>query len=82
MSGAKKNNKLSIITVPDILGYAVGEKVVGEALNVGLMYSAFVESIRENKTSHPTFETALELHRLIDGIKQSSDSGNEIELKK
>ena len=82
LSGAKKKNKLSIITVPDILGHVVGEKVVGEALNVGLMYSAFVESIRENKTSHPTFETALELHRLIDGIKQSSDSGHEIELKK
>ena len=40
-----------------------------------------IQSIRENKTSHPTFETALELHRLIDGIKQSSDSGHEIELK-
>lgn len=82
LRGAKKNNELSVITAPDILGYVAGEKLEDEALNVGRMYSAFVESIRGNESNHPTFETALELHRLIDGIKQSSNSSSEIEFKK
>lgn len=82
LKGAQKNNELSLITVPDTLGNVAGQKLVDEALNVGRMYSAFVESIRGNESCHPTFETALELHRLIDGIKQSSNSGSEIEFKK
>jgi predicted dehydrogenase len=42
------------------------------------MYVRFAEAIRTGKGSEPNFETAVELHRLIDAIKQASDSGREV----
>ena len=37
-----------------------------------------LKRFRTGKGSEPNFETAVELHRLIDAIKQASDSGREV----
>jgi len=50
----------------------------GEAISVGQMYTLFARAIRDGEAHHPTFETAVELHRLVDAIKQSSDNGREV----
>jgi len=50
----------------------------GEALNVGQMYTLLARAIRNGRGGQPDFETAVELHRLVDGIKQASDTGREV----
>ena len=43
--------------------------------NVGQMYTLFSRAIRGSQNTQPTFETAVDLHRLVDAIKQASDTG-------
>jgi predicted dehydrogenase len=47
----------------------------GDPFNVGQLYALFAEAIRTGQSRAPTFDTALELHRLIDTIKRASDTG-------
>jgi predicted dehydrogenase len=44
------------------------------------MYSLFARAIRGGEIHQPTFETAVDLHRLVDSIKRASDSGREVTL--
>jgi predicted dehydrogenase len=58
----------------------------GEALNVGQMYTLFAQAIREGairggESHQPTFETAVDLHRLVDAIKEASDGGREVSFE-
>jgi len=41
------------------------------------MYTQFARAIRGGESRQPTFETAVELHRLVDAIKEASDNGRE-----
>jgi predicted dehydrogenase len=45
------------------------------------MYRLFARAIRDRESHQPTFETAVELHRLVDVIKQASDNGREVTFK-
>jgi predicted dehydrogenase len=72
--------------VPERFTLAAPGTPSGEALNVGQMYALFAQSIRDGsvrdgKNRQPTFETAVELHRLVDAIKQASDSGREVRFE-
>jgi predicted dehydrogenase len=42
------------------------------------MYTLFARAIRDRKSHQPTFETAVELHRLVDAIREASDNGREV----
>ena len=48
--------------------------------NVGQMYALFAEAIGDGISHQPTFETAVDLHRLIDAVRQSSDGGCEVKF--
>jgi predicted dehydrogenase len=50
----------------------------GEAANVGQMYALFAAAIRTGQSRVPTFDTAVDLHRFIDAIKQASETGREL----
>jgi len=78
LHGAKRNNKLAPMPVPERFTLATPDTPSGEAINVGQMYALFAQAIRDGKSHQPTFETALDLHRLIDAIRQASDSGCEV----
>jgi hypothetical protein len=39
------------------------------------MYTLFTQAIRDGESRKPTFETAVDLHCLVDAIKQASDNG-------
>jgi predicted dehydrogenase len=78
LHGAKRGNRLEPIPVPERLTLATP---AGEARNVGQMYTLFARAIRDGGRSHqPTFETAVDLHRLVDAIKRSSDTGHDVTL--
>ena len=75
LQGAQGDNTLAPMPVPERFTIATPGTPAGEAINVGQMYAAFAQAIRGGDSSQPTFETAVDLHRLIDAIAQSSGSG-------
>jgi predicted dehydrogenase len=76
--GAQNGNTLAPIAVPERFTVAMPDTPAGEALNVGQMYTLFARAIRDGQGGQPDFATAVELHRLVDGIKQASDTGRAI----
>ncbi len=78
LHGAKHGNKLEPMPVPDRFTYATPGTPEGEASNVGQMYALFAEAIGTGKGRQPNFDTAVELHRLVDAMKQSSDEGRAV----
>jgi predicted dehydrogenase len=80
LHGAKRGDKLAPMPVPERFTLAAPGTPSGEASNVGQMYALFAQAIRDGKSQQPTFETAVELHRLIDTIRQASDDGREVTL--
>lgn len=75
--GAKRGNALAAIPPPERLTFAAPGTPSGEAHNVGQMYARFAQAIRTGESPQPNFETAVELHHLVDAIKQASDTGRE-----
>jgi len=83
LHGAKGSDTLAPMPVPERFTFAAPGTPSGEALNVGQMYTQFAQSIRgpairDGETCQPSFETAVDLHRLVDAIKQASDNGREV----
>jgi predicted dehydrogenase len=83
LHGAKGGNTLAPIPVPERFTLVSPGTPSGEALNVGQMYTLIARAIgdraiRDSENRQPTFGTAVNLHRLVDAIKQASDSGREV----
>ena len=78
LHGAKGANTLAPIPVPERFKFAAPGTPSGEAINVGQMYTLFAQAIRDGESRQPTFEAAVDLHRLVDAIKQASDNGREV----
>ncbi len=83
LHGAKAANTLMPMPVPERFTFAAPGTPSGEAVNVGQMYALFAQAIknpaiRDDETRQPTFATAVDLHRLVDAIKQASDNGREV----
>lgn len=78
LHGAKGSDKVMPISVPERFTVASPGTPSGEASNVGQMYALFARAIREGKAQLPHFGTAVELHRLVDAIKEASDTGREV----
>ncbi len=78
LHGAQRGNDLEPMPVPERFTIAAPGTPDGEPLNVGQMYALFARAIRGAEARLPDFATAVELHRLIDAIKHSSDTGRAI----
>jgi predicted dehydrogenase len=81
LHSAKRNDKLMPMPVPQRFTIAAPGTPSGEPSNVGQMYALFAQAIRGGKSRQPTFETAVEVHRLIDAIKRASDDGCGVTLR-
>ncbi|MCC6535355.1 MAG: Gfo/Idh/MocA family oxidoreductase [Burkholderiales bacterium] len=79
--GARGNNRLAEIVPPARLFHFRDGDPGNDAFNVGQMYCAFAEAIRTGQGRQPTFETALELHHLVDAVAQASESGREVTMR-
>jgi predicted dehydrogenase len=82
LHGAKGGNTLAPMPVPERFTLAAPGTPSGEAVNVGQMYTLFAQAIRNqairgDKSRQPTFETAVDLHRLVDAIREASDNRRE-----
>jgi predicted dehydrogenase len=86
LHGAKGGNTLAPLPMPERFTFAATGTPSGEAHNVGQMYAVFARAIRDQpihggKSTQPTFETAVDLHRLVDVIKQASDHRREVTIE-
>jgi predicted dehydrogenase len=75
LHGAQSGNTLAPMPVPERFNLVTPDTPSGEPINVGQMYTLFAQAIRTGASRQPTFETAVDLHHLIDAIRQASDTG-------
>ncbi len=80
LEGAQGSNDLAEIDIPAHHTYVSEETPKGPPFNVGQMYDQFGKGIQGEDSSYPDFDTAVELHVLIDAIRQSSDENREIDI--
>jgi predicted dehydrogenase len=78
LHGAKREDRLMPIAVPERFTVVSAGTPTGEAFNVGQMYARFAGAVRAGDSGLPDFTTAVELHHLVDAIKRASDSGREV----
>jgi predicted dehydrogenase len=78
LQGAQRSHDLHELEIPDRFVFVPPEFPRGDPFNVGQMYALFAEAIRTGRNRLPTFDTAVELHRFLDTIRQSSDTGREL----
>ena len=80
LQGARGSHELTDLEVPDRFISVPADFPRGDPFNVGQMYSLFAEAIRTGQSRLPTFDTAVDLHRFLDAIKQASDTGRTVSL--
>src|SRR5919202_1424862 len=80
LHGARGSHALRELAIPERFVYVPADFPRGDPFNVGQMYALFAEAIRTGQSRLPTFDTAVELHRLVDAIKASSDTRREVRL--
>ncbi|HZN26319.1 MAG TPA: Gfo/Idh/MocA family oxidoreductase [Burkholderiales bacterium] len=80
VQGAKRSHELADLPIPDRFVWLPPEFPRGDPFNIGQMYALFAEAIRtgQEQSRLPTFATAVDLHRFLDTIRQSSDAGREL----
>ena len=78
LQGAQGGNKLEDLEIPGKYTYVLEGMPRGEPYNVGQMYYLFGQGIRSGQSCQPDFNTAVELHRFIDNIREASDQGREV----
>ncbi len=78
VQGAQGTHELQDLTLPQRFVYVPDDFPKGDPFNVGQLYTLFAEAIRTGQNRLPTFDTAVDLHRFLDTIKQASETGQEL----
>ena len=78
VQGAKRSHELADLPIPDRFTWVPPAFPRGDPFNVGQMYKLFADAVRTGQNRLPTFDTAVDLHRFLDTIRQSSDTGKEL----
>lgn len=73
LQGAQGSDNLEDITIPAKHTNVLEGMPQGAPRNVGQLYYQFGQAIRGQEANFPTFDTAVDLHRLIDSIRLASD---------
>ncbi len=80
LEGVQVGNDLAEIDIPAHHTYVSEEMPKGAPFNVGQLYDQFAKGIRGEGGNYPDFDVAVELHVLIDAIRQSSEEGRAIDV--
>ena len=78
--GARADEQLKELPVPAKYVVVPESMPQGQPYNVGQLYHRFAQAIRTASDDHPSFDTAVEVHRLLDAIRKSSDEGHEVKI--
>ena len=79
VQGAKGSDELKDLEVPEKYS-RVTPPPPAEARNIAEMYARFAEAIRAGRPCDPSFDTAVELHRLLDALRTASKEGRPVEV--
>jgi len=75
LQGSQGNDRIEDIAIPSHHTNVLESMPTGEPFNVGQMYYKFGAAIREGNKCDPNFDTAVELHRFLDNIRESNSKG-------
>lgn len=78
--GAQGNARLAEMAVPGSFRVAPADIPAGPPLNVANAYARFAQAMRAGQRVDPDFESALDIHRLIDAIERSAAERRTIDL--
>lgn len=78
--GAQGNEPLVELPIPERLRITPATVPGGPAQNVGQAYIRMAEAIREGKPFSPNFDNALEVHKLLEQVKYSSEEERMVKL--
>ena len=78
VQGAQRSHELSDMAIPERFVWVPPEFPRGDPFNVGQMYKLFADAVRTGHNRLPTFDTAVDLHRFLDTIMQSSNAAREL----
>ncbi len=80
LQGTRANGDLEPLEIPSRYRYVPETMPQGAPYNVGQLYTRFARAIRSGDVSpsNATFETAVDLHRLIDAMRESAEQGRQI----
>ena len=83
VQGAQRSHQLQDLEIPQRFVYVPADFPRGDPFNIGQLYTLFAGAIRNggSRAPMPTFDTAVELHRLLDRIKEASDTGRELAVE-
>ena len=73
LQGAQGSDELEELNVLDQHRFVLEGMPEGAPYNVGQLYYMFGEAIRGQGERQPDFDTAVDLHRLVDSIRFSSE---------
>jgi predicted dehydrogenase len=79
VQGTRAHGSLEDLDIPSRYIYVPEDMPQGAPYNVGQLYALFAKAIRSGDVSpsYATFDTAVELHRFIDAIGESSTQGRQ-----
>jgi predicted dehydrogenase len=80
LEGARGDEPLAPLPVPQRLRPAPGAVPQGPAANIARAYARIAEAIRGGTRFEPGFDDALKLHELLDALQHSSDAGRAVKL--
>ena len=80
LHGTRANGRLEPLSIPPHHRFVPDTMPQGAPYNVGQLYTLFAKAIRtgDASPSYATFATAVDLHRLIDAIRESSEQGRQV----
>jgi predicted dehydrogenase len=70
-----QNGSWQDLPIPDRHRWAPDAASSFEVFNVAQLYARFAEDLRTGTRSTPDFEAGLRLHRLLDAIRRSAETG-------
>ena len=80
LQGARGSDELDELDVSGQHHFVLEGMPQGAPYNVGQLYYLFGESIRGQGERMPDFDTAVELHHLVDAIRHSSETKQTVTL--
>ncbi len=76
LQGAQNGDTLEDVEIPARHTNVLEGMPQGAPYNVGQLYYMFGQAIQGSKQAYPDFDTAVELHKFIDALRQSAKDGN------
>ncbi len=81
LQGGQGSDDLEDLPVIDQHHFVLEGMPQGTPYNVGQLYYMFGEAIREQGDRQPDFDTAVELHRLVDALRLSSETRETVKVE-